>query len=302
MTSIPRTAEDERLAFRQMVKDLVAKGQIDQALDFCTSKAEQAESEGDQGFFDQARALRAQLFVQGGRGDEVVPELRRLLLRTTDLPSRFYAAYAISCHYDMASNASKGHFYAKQALSVAQQWADRTSIAAAHNQLANLLALDSFFDAAEAEYQKALDLQDPVDSTDRAMLLANIGYCHVVSGRLRQGYSDLAASLRMLRRLGSEAWLHVPMMGLSYACLEVGKPARARTYAERALELSEQMDNPDSVKKCLYLLGEAQKYCGRTTAAYESFSALQRRFYPENPMVVDFLMAADVRRMINLMA
>lgn len=302
MNSLPTTATDERLAFRQDVKSLVTQGRIERALEFCDGKAEQAEVAGDQDLFDQARVIRAHLLVQSGEGERVVSELRRLLLRTTDPANRFYSAYAISCHYDLSSNVVKATFYAKQALGIAEQWGDRVSISAAHNHRANLMVLDSLFEEAESEYSKALDYQDPADSAERAVLLSNIGYCRVVLGRIRRGYSDLTISLRMMRRLDSRGYLNLPMMGLSFACLEIGKPERARKYAQQALELSEQSANPDNIKKCLYLLGEAEKYCGRTTAAYECFSVLQRRFYPENLMVVDFLMAADVRRMINLMA
>ena len=302
MTSSTSTAIDERVAFRRDAKQHLAQGRIDLALALCDSSAERARRLDDQDFLDQTTVTRANLLVQSGDGDRVVPELRRLLLRTTDLANRFYAAYAISYHYDLAGNSDKSRFYARQALRFAEQWGNREAMSGAHNVLANLLVLDSFFDEAETEYDEALQLLDPVDSPERAILLSNIGYCRIVLGRLRQGYSDLTVSLRMLRRLDAGGWSHLPMMGLSFACLELGKPERACKYAEEALEISETTKNPDNVKKCLYLLGEAEKYCGRTTAAYESFSRLQRSFYPENPMIVDFLMAADVRRMINLMA
>ena len=302
MTSLPTTAADERVAFRREAKQLVEQGRIDLALELCDSTAGRARQHDDQDFLDQTTVTRANLLVQSGEGERVVPELRRLLLRTTDLANRFYAAYAISYFYDLASNTDKSRFYARQALRFAGEWGNRDAMSGAHNVLANLLVLDSFFEEAEVEYDQALKLQDPVDSPERGVLLSNIGYCRIVLGRLRQGYSDLTVSLRMLRRLGAEGCIQAPMIGLSYACLELGKPQRACRYAERALNLSEQSKNPDNIKKCLYLLGEAEKYCGRTTAAYESFSKLQRRFFPENPMVVDFLMAADVRRMINLMA
>ena len=302
MTSLPTTAADERVAFRQNVTTLVTQGRFDQALDLCDAKAAEARARSDQDLLDQASVIHTYLHIQCGRGGESVPELRRILLRTTDLVSKFYCAYAISFHHKLEGDPDKAQFYGKQALTFAQQWGDRSSIAGAHNNLANLLVIASFFDEATTEYAEAIELQDPVDSPSRAVLLANIGYCRVVLGRLRRGYSDLITSLRMMRRLDCRVYQPLPMMGLSFASLEIGKPERARQYAEKALELSEQHENPDSIKKCLYLLGEAEKYCGRATAAYESFSMLQRRFYPENPMVVDLLMAADVRRMINLMA
>ena len=40
----------------------------------------------------------------------------------------------------------------------------------------------------------------------------------------------------------------------------------------------------------------------RDLAAYERFHELQRRFYPQQPMVVDVLMQADVRQLVHLMA
>jgi hypothetical protein len=56
------------------------------------------------------------------------------------------------------------------------------------------------------------------------------------------------------------------------------------------------------VKNALFLLGEAEKLWGHTLDAYEHFSELQSRFYPNEPFIVSLLMTTDIRGMINLMA
>lgn len=302
MNAAPIHLESERQAFRQQIQARVAQGQWDEALRFCDDTLKRAGSLGDPDFVDQVITSRANLLINRGEGAQVVAELRRLLMRSADPANRFSASYAISYHYDLCAQPDKGLFYAKQSLRSAEEWGDLEAQSRAHNLLGNLYALDSLFAEAVAEYQRALEFQAPGDSVDRSIQLSNLGYCRVVTGIMSHGYRDLTSSLRMMRRLGSRTWLHLPLMGLSFACLEVGRPARARRYATDALESSERVENPDSIKNSLFLLGESEKQCGNSSSAYERFVALQRRFYPDNPMVVDILMATDVRRMINLMA
>ncbi|MEM7350439.1 MAG: hypothetical protein AAF657_06510, partial [Acidobacteriota bacterium] len=56
------------------------------------------------------------------------------------------------------------------------------------------------------------------------------------------------------------------------------------------------------VKNALYLLGESEKLSGNEFQAHRHFTRLQREFYPDDPVIPDFLMATDVRKLINLMA
>lgn len=301
MTTIT-SSETERQAFRQRLQELLASGRLDEAISHCDEVELQAETAGDQDLADKAYCNRAGILIARGDGGSVVAKLRLLLLRSSDLQNRFSASYHISCIYDQQEDHQKSLFYAQQALRYATELGEDEALSCANNRLANLLVLDSYFTEAISSYRAAFALLPAHDSVERALLLSNVGYCRVVTGELNEGYKDLTSSLRMLRRLQADHWQHVPYLSLSYACLEVERYPRAKKHAARALELAEASNHRESVKKALYLLGEAEKLSGDSVRAFECFSELQRKFYPENPHVLDVLMVADVRNMINLMA
>ena len=91
-------------------------------------------------------------------------------------------------------------------------------------------------------------------------------------------------------------------VGLAYGYLEIDRPRRARDHARRGLRLAEEVEIPWQIKNALYLLGESEKLSGNEVMAHRHFSRLQQDFYPEDPVIPDFLMATDVRKLINLMA
>lgn len=301
MTEIT-SSEEKREAFRRQLRELLTAGQLDEAIRLCDEAIRRAHDAGDQNLADKAFCNQAGIRIARGQGARVMPNLRLILLRSSDLQNRFSASYHISCVYDQQGDHQKSLFYARQALRYADEFGEPEALACANNQLANLLVLDSYFSEALDAYRAAYQSQPTHDSVERALLLSNLGYCRVVTGHLIDGYRDLSSSLRMMRRLRAENWQHVPYLNLSYACLEAGRYSRASKHGSRALELAEASNHTESIKKALYLLGEAEKLAGDSGCAYAYFSDLQRRFYPDNPHVLDFLMVADVRQMINLMA
>ena len=288
---------------RARVLDQVTLGHFETALDLCDEAASLAELSGEQDLIDQVACNRAGILIAQGHGAAVTGSLRRILMRSTDVANRFQAAYTISQYHDVAEQPDRSLFYARQALRYAQEWQRQDARATAHNRLANLLLLESYFDEAREHYQHALDLLPPVDSIDLAIILSNLGYCHVVLESLEPGFRALFRSLRMMRRLDAQTWRHLPLLGLSYAYLDAGRYERARRHAGAALSLTEgQSGLEGQVKNALYLLGEAEKLAGDDDAAHEHFYRLQQHFYPDEPFIVEVLMATDLRKLINLMA
>lgn len=288
--------------FRREVQEHAAQGRLEEAIELCLSVQRDAEDAGDQDLADRAFCTRAGLSILRGEGRTDIPALQKVLMRSANVQNRFNAAYQVSHFHYLNGDSQKSLFYARQALRYAEEFGEKEALLCAHNAIGNQLVLDSYFEEAEGSYRRALQFHESGDSMGRAVLLANIGYCEVVTGSLGAGYRSLTDSLRMMRRLGSESWQHLPHLGLSYACLEVGRYERARRHAERAYRLAEGAQVSGGVKNALYLLGESEKLCGFSGQAYEHFHELQSRFYPNNPMVIEVLMAADVRKMINLMA
>lgn len=288
---------------RQKIREAVAAGRLDAALELSDRALRLARADDDPTEVDRLCLTRGAIQVARGDGADAVPEMRRILMRSTDRGNRFNAAYAISQHHERIGDIDRSRFYANTALSYAEAWDDGAAVAKAHNQIANLELLGSYFDDAAESYEKALDLLPEQESAECAILLSNLGYCYTVLGRYDRGFQVLGRSADMLSRLGASRWQHLPLLGLAYAYLEIGRYRRAEEHARRALELAEAARYQDNqVKNALYLLGEASKLAGDEDRAFEHFDHLQRRFYPDQPLIVDVLLSTDIRKLINLMA
>lgn len=259
-----------------------------------------AQAHGDQEALDMARCNRGGLLIIQDRGGEAAGELRQILLRSTVPANCFLAAFNLSRLHELQRQTDRSLFYARLALGHAKAAHRRDFLILGYNQIGNLQLIDCRFEPACESYQEALRLSAAA-SPERALTLSNLGYCRTVLGRHREAFGQLFASLRLMRRLRSD-WEMLPRMGLSYAYLDLRKPHHARKHASRALRLADTANNREHIMNSLYLLGESEKLLGDELAAYEHFHRLQRDFYPEQPFVADFLMATDIRQLINLMA
>lgn len=261
-----------------------------------------ARQSQDTQLIDQTSCNLASILIARGRGDEMAGELRKILMRSFNVGNRFLASYALSKHHEQLHDMERSWSYARQALRYAEQWQDRPMLARAHNHLANLYILDSYFEEARDHYQSSLELLD-TPSLERAMNQSNLGYCLTILGKTTQAFRLIFNSLRLMTKLDAGGWKRLPHLSLAYAYLEIGRYGRACYHAERGLQYAK--DTPgaeENVKNALYLLGEAEKLSGHSTVAYEHFCELQKRFYPDQPFILDVLMSTDLRKMINLMA
>lgn len=299
-------SEPPRGGIRDRIREKVRLGRMEEAIALSEEALAAARASGDDRDADFALCNHAGLLVSQDRAGEVIPELRRVLMRNADPAIRFLAAYAVSRHHFENRETERGIFYARQAVDQALLEENPEHAASAYNNLANLLVVDSQFAEAAETYRKSLEILDAEDRDDdltRALMRANLGYCLTILGEVDQAFRVLASSLQAMRRLDCGPWCRFAHLSLSYAFLEAGRYGPARRHARRALALAEQADGArDEVKNALYLLGEAEKLCGDEDAAYDCFYRLQESFYPDEPFVVDVLLATDIRNLINLMA
>ena len=296
-------------ALRKAVKTEVTAGRLERALELSADSVTMARQIGSEVVIDTAVCIHIGLLMARGEGHDEAPKLRRILMRSSAPSVQFSASYLLSQFHDQQEELDKCRFYSDAALRYATLDDNLDSQAQAHNRLANLDLLESYFDRAEQGYNQALELKsrnpDPqAPSLETAKILSNLGYCQAVLGKTTEAFRSLTTSLRMMRSLAAAPWFHLPMLGLSFTYLEIGRYERAVRYAERALMNAEAGGSYQltQVKNALYLLGEAEKLCGRDDRAFQCFFHLQERFYPDQPMVVDVLMATDIRKLINLMA
>jgi tetratricopeptide (TPR) repeat protein len=301
----PRDEDDEGTfeGLRNATQRAVDHGQLDEAVSLADRALAWARRSGTGAEMDLAVCNRAALEIWLGRGDAALPQLREILLRNGDPGSCRLAAYNISIHYcHFAKNFKKGLFYARIALERSQVLGRRDWLASSHNLLGSALLGESFVDQADREFVIALELMKNDQHVWKAKVLDNLGYCRILQKRYDEGYALLYRSLRLLRRLGVERYQIEPLLDLCLAHLETGRIRYATRKGAAGLALAEKMGDVDAIKNALYLLGEAANLDGDSTGACSYFNRLQRDHYPQSPYLTGFLLAVDVRSLINLHA
>lgn len=297
-----RTAFDTFEDLRGRGQRAVEAGRLDEAEELYTLALEWAREHGDNRQVDLALCNRAAVVIQLGRGDSELPRLREILLRNEDRVNCRLAAYHLSIYYQFQKNYKKSRFYAKLACDRAEVLGVQEWLASSHNQLGNALLGEFFVEEACREYEQGLRLIAEGPSLGRALILHNLGYCRILQRRYREGYGMLYESIRTLRRLGAVRYQVLPRLDLCFAHLETGRYEHARRHAVAALRMAEATGQVDAVKNALYLLGEAANLSGDGSLAREHFTRLQQEFFPDATYLPGFLLAVDVRKLVNLHA
>lgn len=287
---------------RSLAKTAFREGRVEEALGLFDQALDAARAEGDALRVDRAVCNRAAVRVILGETLEVVPELRTILNHHADAENSRLAAYSLSLAYEQQKDFKKGIFYARVALNYSRLLQRNKWILSSLNQLGNCLMGESLFDDAVACYREALDLIGDQRDFHHWAVLENLGYARVVLGSPKEGLGMLLASLRGLRREGAFENVMVAHLDLSYAYLEIGRPRYALKHAAASLALADRYGYTDVQRNALYLLGQSSQECGSSAEAAEYFHRLQQKFFPSSPAVSQFLMAVDVRGMINLRA
>lgn len=295
----------ERTDFDDLIREgrqLVDQGRLQEALAACDRAVSWAEEHGNPHEVDRACFSYSAVAIELGNYDEVVPRLRKILMRNRDEESCFRAAYNIARVYELRKEYRKALFYARIAKDRAHRLGDSSWLAPAHNQVGGLHLAESCFDEACTEFQEALAHLSDSPTVLHGLIYDNMGYCSMVQGRHEEGFRLLYKSLRLLRRLGATHYLLYPHMSLCHAHLEIGRLRDALRHGARALNMAQDRSELSVVKNCLYMVGEAYLLAGETAQAHRTFEQLQQRFYPDQEFLTDFLLAVDIRGMINLRA
>jgi tetratricopeptide (TPR) repeat protein len=280
----------------------IQAGHLEEAAEILDQALAWAREQGDQRLEDLAVCNRSAVVIELGRGDSELPRLREILLRNSDPAGCRIAAYNIARHYELTKNYKKALFYARITRDRSESLGRRDWLASSYNLIGNTLLAESFVEEACVEYEKALELIPDEPSVARAQILDNLGYCRVLQGRTEEGYTLLYDSLRWLRRLGARRHEISARLDLCFAHLETGRYRHACRQGTLALRLAESLQDRDSVKNALYLLGEMANLSEDVSTARGYFTRLHRDFYPEAGYLPEFLLAVDVRKLVNLHA
>lgn len=277
-------------------------GRLDEAVEHLDSCMAIATRNGDEELEERVLCARASIAFLRGEGDEYIPRLCQIVLRNRSDVNGFLAANNVARACELRRDYRKGLFYGRIARERATALGRPQWVAAAINQIANLLLAESYFDQAAGLYREALALVPAEDSSRQLTYMANLGYCELVLGNSRDGLEVLYRCLRSARRHGWERLEMISRIDLCYAHLELGRLEAAERHGRRGLEIGESIGETDWVKNALYLLGEVAVLSGSASRGYAWFHELQHRFYPEQPHLPELLLAVDVRKLINLRA
>jgi tetratricopeptide (TPR) repeat protein len=287
---------------KQLWHQAVEAGRLEEALEILDGALTLAREQGDARQIDLVICDRAAVAIELGRGAAEVPRLREILVRNGDTTNCRVAAYNIARFYDLHKDYKKALFYARIARDRSELLGRRDWLASSCNLMGNTLLAESQIEQATEQYERALHLTPDEPSVARGMILDNLGYCRILQGRHEEAYTLLYQSLRLLCRLAPEIYHLPPRLDLCFLHIETGRYEHARRQGMRALETAEKLGKPDFLKNALYLVGEVENLRGDLEAARSYFRRLQEDFFPDASYLPGFLLAVDVRKLVNLHA
>ena len=277
-------------------------GKLEKAAELLKRAHGVARRVGDPELEDLAFINRAAAAYRSYEIAEYLPALREMLLRTGNARVALFAAYNLALGSDQAKDFQKALFYARISHRYATELGETRHAASSLNVLGNAYVALNEVDAALEQYRKADRLLGEGPDAHRATIRANLGYCHLIQGRLDDGLQMVLASLRASRRDGNRSTQTTCHLCLCFGYLLKDRPSRALDHGHRAAELAEETGDAESVKYSLLLLGECYKKGGNEVAAHECFQFLQDTFYPEMPGVPAMMLVLDICKIINLRA
>lgn len=284
----------------------VDDGDLRQALALYEAAEGRAREAGDERLVDRARCNLFGVRLSLGDEDPATPEafaaFRQILLRNEDETNCFLAAYNLSRAYELKREYRKSLFYGRIARDRSTALDRADWLASSLNQIGNSLLAESFFLEACEEYERALELLPPARTVRRALILTNLGYAWVVRGEVYRGLRLIVRSRRDLTALDARQASLFAELDLCYAFTELGRYRHALRHGARALRLAEESGDEQARKNTLFLLGEAANLAGDSIGARGWFNELQTGFFPQAAYIPDFLLAVNVRQVVNLRA
>jgi tetratricopeptide (TPR) repeat protein len=260
--------------------------------------------------YDQALALtadeeahelitinKADTMIALERSGPEVQALAKIVMRRRNPRHVCLAAYALQYKHRLENDLKRALFYGQLALRAADETQDLSFRRAVLVDLGNIYGMESQITEAISCFEEALSINADNDAAQESMhrgyTIANLGYCHLVEGKLEKGLGLIHDALALLDDpLGIvEAYID-----LCYGYMEAEDLVRARFYGEAALEVATE---PRHVRNVHYLLGEVAVQSDDTEQAEYHFDQLAR-FYPEFRNLKSLLFAIDLRGMVNL--
>jgi len=281
---------------------LVRRGDFRKAIDNFERAKLLAEEMQDNALLIKALCNLSTARLAAGEIREAEKGLREILLKTQDPQTIFVTSSNLASALRRQGRLDRALLYAKRALRACDQIDNYTWKATCHNLIGNIYMNKSYLDDAVAEYRCALALSEkgglgtsyPVD-----YIKENLGYCLLLKKRYRQGIAIILEALQVALNNDNTRCISECYQDLSFAYMQLKEYGRAREHGEMALQLATEQAYKDILKNCYYLLGEINLMLDDEAKSDYYFDRLQE-FYPNLPVLKDFLRTFDVSSIINL--
>ena len=231
--------------------------------------------------YDKAHRVlicRCAITISAGRPGRVLEYLRDLLERTLSAENRVRVCYQLSRCYELAGEVRKARFYSELALIGARALDDQISVAFCLNQRGNALLAEGDPHAALECYVEATELLPGNQTAPIAQVQCNRGYSLLLLDRPKEAVAFLTRSLAFWRRQDNPQSEVLPRLDLAQAYLTLGRSGRSAMHARRALSLARQLEDRDSLRRALFLLGELGTAAGDEAVAAQCCRELRSRF------------------------
>jgi tetratricopeptide (TPR) repeat protein len=236
-----------------------------------------------------------------GEVQEAEKGLRELLLRTRDHQMVYHASSNLASALRRQGQFDKAMVFARRAIRAAEMIDDPGRRAAAQNLIANIHLDMHHLDDAMAGYRVALALNEEAGAGagNADCIKENLGYCLLLKKRLREGIALIREALDLATAGGNVRCIAECNQDLCFAHLQARELDQAEACGETALALAREHQFLDFEKNLYYLLGEINLLNGREEKSDYYFDRLQE-FYPNLPVLKDFLRSFDLSGIISL--
>jgi tetratricopeptide (TPR) repeat protein len=287
-------------SWRNKGKRAIQRGDFPLAEKHFRESLADARALGDARLQDLAVCNLCAALIEQNRTDEPeILQLRPIYMRSSDPKIVRLSAYHLARALELQRDFAKAQFYARIALDRSAQLKRADFVASSHNQMGNILTCQSYFGEAAAHYAKALAALPADYPILQALVTDNLGYCRIALGEAARGVSLCEEALGILETHdASPGFLIYPHMDLSLGHLELGRLDRAVEHGRMALEIARYQNHTERIKNILLLLGEAHAKLGAMDAAQAYYGELAT-FFPEVRIAADFLMAFELRKVVN---
>ncbi len=280
----------------------VRQGEFLQAAEVFEKARTVADLLGDERLVCRAICNLSTARLSMGMIQEAEKGLREILLQTSDQNSIFVASSNLASALRRQGKLQKALFYAKRAMRACDELGNVMWKATCRNLIGNIYMNMSYLDDAMAEYRFALSIGReaglgtayPFD-----YIKENLGYCHLLKKRHRQGIAMILEALQASLTNGNTRCVVECHQDLSFAYMQTKELKRAEEYGLKALATATEKEYKDIIKNCYYLLGEIYLLMGDDEKSDQYFDKLQA-LYPHLAVLKDFLRTFDVSSIINL--